>query len=121
MKVVEAGKSTCRRHTQMRTCEEVGNLEIAQDLEASFAWAPLLLTDGDRPSCRSGEYLAQRRSHWILVRVEKEWGDSERWGAVFDFGELDRVGQGIIPKAILDEVGVVKASTFTHGQFFGAP
>ncbi|KAG1874788.1 hypothetical protein DFJ58DRAFT_758768 [Suillus subalutaceus] len=62
MKAAEAGKPTCRRHAHMHTHEEVGiAVETAQDLEASFAWAPPLSTeprDADDLACWSREYLA---------------------------------------------------------------
>ncbi|KAG1871747.1 hypothetical protein DFJ58DRAFT_616867, partial [Suillus subalutaceus] len=43
VRAAEAGKSTRRRHAHMRTREEI--VETAQDLEASFAWAPPLSTE----------------------------------------------------------------------------
>ncbi|KAG1853162.1 hypothetical protein DFJ58DRAFT_396696 [Suillus subalutaceus] len=46
VKVAETGKPTHRRHAHMHTREEVGiAVETAQDLEASFAWAPPLSTE----------------------------------------------------------------------------
>jgi hypothetical protein len=103
----------------MHTCEEVGiAVETAQDLEASFAWAPLLSTEprgaddllagleSISPDDVTAEFVALEE----LKRTEEVQSIDEvevLEGDAFDFGESDRVEQGIIPQAILDEVEVV--------------
>jgi hypothetical protein len=46
MEAAGAGKYTRRLHADMHTREEVGiDIEVAEDLEAYFAWAPPLSTE----------------------------------------------------------------------------
>jgi hypothetical protein len=103
----------------MHTREEVSiAVETAQDLEASFAWAPLLSTEprgaddllagleSISPDDVTAEFVALEE----LKRTEEVQSIDEvevLEGDAFDFGESDRVEQGIIPQAILDEVEVV--------------
>ncbi|KAG2043761.1 hypothetical protein BDR03DRAFT_939850 [Suillus americanus] len=104
MEVVEAGKSTRGRHVHMHTCEEVGiAVEIAQDLEASFVWAPEISTEPrDANDHLAGpesilpddvqvvadfaalEELKRTENIQSIVEVEVLERDA------FDFGELDR-------------------------------
>ncbi|KAG2034079.1 hypothetical protein BDR03DRAFT_1013688 [Suillus americanus] len=98
---------------------EVGiAVETAQDLEASFAWAPPLLTEP-----RNADYLlaglesispddvaAEFAALEELKRTEEVHSMNEvevLEGNAFNFDELDRVEQGIIPQTVLDEVEVV--------------
>ncbi|KAG1728442.1 hypothetical protein EDB19DRAFT_1913788 [Suillus lakei] len=107
VKAVEAGKSTRYRH-----------VEITQNLEASFAWAPPLSTEPREaddllagpesilPDDVAAEFAAleelkRTKEVQSIGKVEVLEGNA------FDFGELDRVEQGTIPQAILDEVEVV--------------
>ncbi|KAG1867306.1 hypothetical protein DFJ58DRAFT_911700, partial [Suillus subalutaceus] len=87
----------------MHTCEEVGiAAETAQDLEASFAWAPPLSTEPrDADDLLAGPEMKRTEEVHNVNEVEVLEGNA------FDFDELDRVEQGIIPQAILDEVEVV--------------
>ncbi|KAG2029584.1 hypothetical protein BDR03DRAFT_1018181 [Suillus americanus] len=110
LKAAEAGKSTHHRHAHMHTREEVGiAVETAQDLEASFAWAPLLSTEPHN----ADDLLAGPESI-LLDDIAAEFATLEDVnkvevpeGNAFDFDELDRVKQGIIPQTALDEVEVV--------------
>ncbi|KAG1787732.1 ribonuclease H-like domain-containing protein, partial [Suillus plorans] len=119
IKAAEAGKSTRCRHAHMHTREEVGiAVETAQDLEASFAWAPPLSAeprDADDllagPESISPDNVAAEFAALEELKRTEEVHDIDEVevleGNVFDFDELDRVEQGIIPQAILDEVEVV--------------
>ena len=103
----------------MHTREEVSiAVETAQDLEASFAWAPPLSTeprDADDllaglESISPDDVTAEFAALEELKRTEEVQSIDEvevLEGNAFDFGELDRVEQGILPQAILDEVEVV--------------
>ncbi|KAG1813904.1 uncharacterized protein BJ212DRAFT_1364402 [Suillus subaureus] len=114
-----AGKPTCRQHAHMHTREEVGiAVETTQDLEASFAWAPPLSTEprdandllAVPESILPDDITAEFAALEELKRTEELQnikGVEVLEGNTFDFDELDRVEQGIIPQAILGEVEVV--------------
>ncbi|KAG1870764.1 hypothetical protein DFJ58DRAFT_722972 [Suillus subalutaceus] len=107
------------RHAHMHTREEVGMaVETAQDLEASFAWAPPLSTEprdaydllAGPESISPDDIAAEFAALKELKRTEEVQNINEvevLEGNAFDFDELDRVEQGIIPQTILDEVEVV--------------
>jgi len=103
----------------MHTREEVGiAVETAQDLEASFAWAPPLSIEP-----RNADDLLAGSESILLDDIAAEFAALEELkkteegqsvdevevleGNAFDFDELDRVEQGIIPQTVLDEVETV--------------
>ncbi|KAG2040859.1 hypothetical protein BDR03DRAFT_932489 [Suillus americanus] len=105
VKAAEAGKSTRRRHAHMHTREEVVAVEIAQDLEASFVWAPPLLTElrnaddllAGPESISPDDIAAEFAALEELKRTEEVHSVNEvevLEGNAFDFDELDRVEQG---------------------------
>ncbi|KAG1819086.1 uncharacterized protein BJ212DRAFT_1298355 [Suillus subaureus] len=95
-----------------------GSSQTAQDLEASFVWAPPLSTEPSNAddllagpeSILPDDIAAEFAALEELKRTEKvqNINEVEVLGENdFDFDELDRVEQGIIPQAILEEVEVV--------------
>lgn len=103
----------------MHTREEVGiAVETAQDLEASFAWAPPLSIEP-----RNADDLLAGSESILLDDIAAEFAALEELkkteevqsvdevevfeGNAFDFDELDRVEQGIVPQTVLDEVETV--------------
>ncbi|KAG1848290.1 hypothetical protein F4604DRAFT_1973927 [Suillus subluteus] len=116
VKAPEAGKPTRRRHAHMHSREEVGiAVKTAQDLEASFAWAPPLSTeprDADvllagPESISPDDIAAEFAALEELKGTEEVHNINEVEVLEGNADELDRVEQGIIPQAILDEVEVV--------------
>jgi hypothetical protein len=96
------------------------DVEIAQDLEAYFAWAPPLSTeprDADELLASQESISPDNVASELTALMELETKEDESFdelrvleGNDFDFGKLDRAGQGIIPQAIVDEVEVVNCN-----------
>ncbi|KAG2061175.1 hypothetical protein BDR06DRAFT_978764 [Suillus hirtellus] len=108
IKATEAGTSAHHQHTHIHTHKEVGiAVETAQDLEASFLWAPLLsaephdtddLLAGSEsipPDNIAAEFVALKE-----LKQTEEVHDIDEVevleGNVFDFDELDCIKQEII-------------------------
>ncbi|KAG2116396.1 hypothetical protein DEU56DRAFT_761534 [Suillus clintonianus] len=75
------------------------HLVLAQDPEANFAWAPLAA----EPQDGNLEELVSINNAEVLG------------GKAFDFFELERVDQGIVPQAAIDEVDVVNHNSEDDG------
>ncbi|KAG2112429.1 hypothetical protein DEU56DRAFT_762038 [Suillus clintonianus] len=108
-KATEANKSTRCRHAHMHTREETGiDLKVARDLEENFAWVPPLAAkpahlddslagpESILPDDVAAEFAAfeGRAREETFESVD---GKEVLEGRAFDFKELLRVDQGIIP------------------------
>jgi hypothetical protein len=94
------------------------DVEIAQDLEVYFAWAPPLSTEprdayellAGQESISPNNVASEFTALMELETKEYESFDEVRVLEGNDFGKLDRARQGIIPQAIVDEVEVVNCN-----------
>ncbi|KAF9237795.1 hypothetical protein BU15DRAFT_88612 [Melanogaster broomeanus] len=107
MKKLATGQQTRRQHAHMHTREEPGiNVEVVKDLRDNFTWVPPLsaLSDDELagPEAISldeieAEFAAleeQRKEE----RLEDMDGKEVLDGLVYDFKELGRVDEGIMPR-----------------------
>ncbi|KAF9235775.1 hypothetical protein BU15DRAFT_89437 [Melanogaster broomeanus] len=109
LKKTATGQQTQRQHAHMHTRDEPGiNLALAKDLEDNFT----MDNDLAGPETISldeidAEFAAledQRKEE----QVEDVDGREVLDGLVYDFEELDRVDEGIIPRSVDDEIMVVE-------------
>lgn len=103
----------------MHTREEVGiNVDVAQDLEANFAWAPPLAAEPQDlddllagPETISADEIAEAFDALEVEENLEEFVSIDNaevlGGKAFDFVELERVDRGLVPQAAVDEVNVV--------------
>ena len=123
-KELSEGKPAHRRHAHMHTRAEGGiNTELATDLEETFAWIPPINPIGSTSttddSLDGPESLSIADLDHALEEFEKELqaertpesqppdGEEVLQGKVYDFTELEKVDQGIIPEALRDDIQVL--------------
>ncbi|KAF9231857.1 hypothetical protein BU15DRAFT_90811 [Melanogaster broomeanus] len=108
------GKETRRWHAHMHTRKEPGiNMEVVEDLNENFTWLPPLsaLSDDDLAGPETisvddvdAEFAAleqQKVGELLDTGVD---GMEVLEGNVYDFDELARVDEGIVPRGVDDEI-----------------
>ncbi|KAF9230404.1 hypothetical protein BU15DRAFT_83675 [Melanogaster broomeanus] len=108
------GKETRRRHAHMHTRKEPGiNMEVVEDLNENFTWLPPLsaLSDDDLAGPETisvddvdAEFAALERQKVGELLDTGVDGMEVLEGNVYDFDELARVDEGIVPRGVDDEI-----------------
>lgn len=120
LKKLATGQQTRRQHAHMRIQDEPGiNLEVVKDLQDNFTWVPPLsaLSDGDLagPETVSLDEIDAEFATLEEQRNAEQLGDPDGkevlGGLVYDFEELSRADEGIVPRAVDDEITVVEHDT----------
>ena len=103
----------------MHTRDEPGiNLEVVKDLQDNFTWVPPLSVlsdlDGDLASPETVS-LDKIDAEFAALEEQKKAeqlrdpdGQEVLGGLVYNFEELRRVDEGIVPRAVDDEITVVE-------------
>ena len=119
----KAGKPIHRRHAHMHTRAEKGiHVDLANELEMTFAWVPPLAAHAEHPD----DYLAGPESISVdeidtaFDELEKEKvaaphndvdGGEVLEGEIYNFAELDRIDEGLAPRAFEEDVSTLRGGS----------
>ncbi|KAH7920574.1 hypothetical protein BV22DRAFT_1107611 [Leucogyrophana mollusca] len=127
-KALAAGKPIRRRHAHMHTQKGPGiNTNLATDLEINFAWVPPLTAEVEAvdDNLEGPEAISLDEIDEAFAQLEREKiemaaelgavAEDVLSGAVYDFAELTRVDQGMLPQGLDDEVVSVVQDSDNNG------
>jgi hypothetical protein len=137
LKNVADGKPTRHRHAHMHTTELPGiDTDVAKQLETDFAFVPPLAAVSSDTSCNlegpesislddiDAEFarLEDIRNGEKVMDLEfsSDWdvdGKEVLEGNVFDFAELQRIDEGLVPAAVEDEIMVTDHDAHEDGTW----
>ncbi|ESK90130.1 hypothetical protein Moror_7825 [Moniliophthora roreri MCA 2997] len=114
-----AGKSTHCKHAHMHAKDSPAiTSTVTQELESCLTWEPPLDTDDSNPNSSWGEIekdsvedAFEQLEKEMMEEVTDETGDSGPslvWGEIFNFNEIKKALDGIVPTPYVETIEVVQ-------------